>query len=218
MPISHPLQTIFVHIPKTAGTAVEAVLGMHGDKPDIGIVPYFNQHADKEHLYGRDLQHMTAARIREVLGDDALFARYFKFAVVRNPWDRLVSTCAWTNQKWAKGEALEPTEFDAIVRELYSRFQAAKAASQPLQVSPHFNPQAAFVLGQDLRPMVDFIARYETLSQDWQHIRARLGVTADLPNRMKSHHLPYREYYRDDTRAMVAEIYDQDARLFGYGF
>jgi chondroitin 4-sulfotransferase 11 len=218
MPISHSLQAIFIHIPKTAGTSVEAVLGMHGSKQDIGIRPYFNQTPDSKHLYGCNLQHMTAVRLRTALGQDAVFERYFKFTIVRNPWERLVSTCAWSDQKWASGVELERTEFDSLVRRLHGTFRAARTAARPLILPAHFEPQFSYVFDEHGGPMVDFIARYETLAADWDHIRARLGVSAALPVRMRSHHRPYRDYYDDETRAMVAEIYAQDASAFEYVF
>jgi hypothetical protein len=218
MPISHPHKTIFIHIPKTAGTSVEVVLGMHGDKQDIGLVPYFNQVPDRKHLYGRDLQHLTAVRLRAAINDDAVFNSYFKFTIVRNPWERLVSTCAWSDQKWAKGQALELEQFDQLVRQLHGAFLAAKRAGQPLTLSPHLNPQFLYILDDDLRPLVDFVARYERLAQDWRHIAERLGVSPELPSRMRSHHRPYQEYYSDETGTMVAELYAQDIQLFGYSF
>lgn len=218
MPISHSLQAIFVHIPKTAGTSVEAALGMHGDKTDIGIRPYFNQRADHEHLYGGNLQHMTAARLRTVLQDDVRFERYFKFAVVRNPWERLVSTCAWSDQKWVRGIELASAEFDRLVRELYAAFRAAKASSRPLVLPAHLEPQVSYVRDERRQSMLDFTARYENLTADWEHIRARLGVSAALPVRMRSHHRPYQEYYNEETRAMVAEIYAEDTGAFEYAF
>lgn len=218
MPISHPHRAIFIHVPKTAGTSVEAVLGMHGEKKDIGITPYFNQTLDQEHLYGGDLQHVTAVRLKTLLNDDALFIRYFKFAIVRNPWDRLVSTCAWADQKWAKGQHLTSAQFDRAVRQIYALFLAAKSWSHPSLVSPHIKPQFLYILNDELRPMVDYVARYENLEADWRHICARLVVNATLPIRMKSHHRPYQEYYSDETRAMVAQMYAQDANSFGYEF
>jgi chondroitin 4-sulfotransferase 11 len=218
MPISHSLQAIFVHIPKTAGTSVEAALGMHGDKADIGIRPYFNQRPDAEHLYGGNLQHMTAARLRTVLQDDVRFKRYFKFAVVRNPWERLVSTCAWSDQKWVRGIELASAEFDRLVRELYAAFRAAQASSRPLVLPPHLELQVSYVRDERRQSMLDFTARYENLAADWEHIRARLGVNAALPVRMRSHHRPYQEYYNEETRSMVAEIYAEDARAFEYAF
>jgi hypothetical protein len=207
-----------VHIPKTAGTSVEAALGMHGDKTEIGIRPYFNQRPDPEHLYGGNLQHMTAARLRLVLQDDARFERYFKFAVVRNPWDRLVSTCAWSDQKWVQGVELSGAEFERLVRELHAAFRAAKDSSRPLVLPAHLEPQTAYVLDERRQPMLDYLARYENLAADWEHIRERLQVSTPLPVRMRSHHRPYREYYNDATRAMVGEIYAEDARAFGYDF
>lgn len=218
MPISHVHRTIFVHIPKTAGTSVEAVLGMHGQKSDIGIRPYFTQEIDREHLYGRDLQHMTAAALQDALRQDGVFERYFKFAVVRNPWDRLVSVFAWTDQKWAKGQELTDVEFESSVRQLHGMVAIARSSGQALRVGPHLRPQVHFLVGRDRKLLVDFIARHETLPADWEHIRRRIGIDAELPLRMRSHHRPYQSYYNDTTRAMVDQIYAEDIAAFRYEF
>jgi chondroitin 4-sulfotransferase 11 len=218
MPISHALQVIFIHIPKTAGTSIEAALGMHGDKQDIGIRPYFNQTPDAAHLYGGNLQHLTATKLRTVLRDDECFSRYYKFAVVRNPWERLVSTGAWSDQKWARGVELERTEFEQLVRQLHQAFRTAKATSRPMILPPQLEPQVSYVFDERGEPLLDFVARYENLTADWQQIRTRLGVTTELPMRMRSHHRPYQDYYDEASRSMVAEIYADDAAAFGYAF
>jgi hypothetical protein len=218
MPISHPLKTIFVHIPKTGGTSVEAVLGMHGDKTDIGVRPYFNQSVDREHLYGQDLQHMTVLQLKNSLNDTSIFEQYFKFAIVRNPWERIVSTFAWTNQKWARGEKLARDEFARAIRQVYSAIANSGDAAQALRASTHLRPQVSYLVDGNMRVLVDYIARHETLGADWRHICARLGLNIDLPERMKSHHSPYRDYYDDDTRGMVAELYAEDTRSLGYEF
>ena len=214
MPISHPHKAIFVHIPKTAGTSIEAVLGMHGNKQDIGVVPYFNQELDYEHLYGRQMQHMTAQSIRTMLNDESLFASYFKFTVVRNPWDRLVSALAWTDQKWVRGEELTVEAFDSQVRQVH----ALLTGTSPAQLPAFLYPQSVFIFDAERRPLVNFIGRYESLTADWRVIRARLGLTADLPERMKSHHRNYRDYYSAQTRQLVAEMYALDVQLFEYEF
>jgi chondroitin 4-sulfotransferase 11 len=218
MPISHVYRTIFVHIPKTAGTSVESVLGMHGDKADIGIRPYFNQQIDREHLYGQDLQHMTAADLKQVLQQDGIFDSYFKFAIVRNPWDRLVSVFAWTNLKWANAQELTDKEFEASVRELHALFITARAAGQAPRVGPHLWPQVHFLVDRDRKPLLNYIARHENLAADWARIRTHIGVNAELPSRMRSHHRPYQSYYSETTRAMVAEIYAEDIAALRYTF
>lgn len=213
MPISHPYRTIFVHIPKTAGTSIEAVLGMHGNRQDIGIVPYFNQELDYQHLYGRQMQHMTAQSIRLVLNNDALYDSYFKFAVVRNPWDRLVSALAWTDQKWVRGEELTLEAFDSQIRQIHAALHGGAE-----QLPSYLYPQSVYVFDAERRPLVDFIGRYENLAADWRVIREKVGLSAELPSRMKSHHRNYRDYYSEETRRLVGEIYAADVSAFEYEF
>jgi len=218
MPVSHPHRAIFVHVPKTAGTSVEALLGMHGEKTQIGLVPYFNQELDLEHLYGRQLQHLTALQIREALRDDVAFATYFKFAIVRNPWERLVSALAWTDQKWARGEELVQRDFEQQVLQVQTLFQAAQAAPASVAL-PHFlTPQCLYLYDAEQRLMVDEVLRFERLDEEWPRVARRLGVADRLPIRMKSHHRHYRDYYNEHTRRVVAGIYASDARLLGYEF
>jgi hypothetical protein len=67
--IIHARRLIFVHIQKTGGNAISTALGQNPDCPE-------------KHFFARDL--------RELYCTDVWNA-YFKFAFVRNPWDRLVS-------------------------------------------------------------------------------------------------------------------------------
>lgn len=228
MPVSRAHKAIFVHIPKTAGTSVEAVLGMHGEQQQIGLTPYFNQQLDYEHLYGRQMQHMTAHAIKAALNDDAAFDSYFKFTIVRNPWDRLVSALAWTDQKWARGEQLRADDFARQVRQLHALFMSALSAPQapapqaPAPAAPalpdYLFPQSLYIYDAQQRPLVDFVARYENLQADWRLICDRLGVELQLPCRMRSHHLDYRQYYDCETKHLVGEMYALDASVFRYEF
>lgn len=76
--ISHSKKFIFIHIPKTGGTSIEAVLADHGTV----LQGAGNFHS----IY---FKHIDAKRLRVMMG--AEYDRYFKFSIVRNPWDWLVS-------------------------------------------------------------------------------------------------------------------------------
>jgi hypothetical protein len=90
---------IFVHIPKTAGTTVLDFLGA-------------------EHVFDT---HAPAAIYRQA--DPKLFERAFKFAFVRNPWDRFASAfhhmksgTDWPMQQaWAK-RYIGDRDFASFVR------------------------------------------------------------------------------------------------------
>lgn len=116
MPIYHSLQLIHIHVPKTAGTFLTNILfekcginleHINMKKPsfDYLIGPlvlseYQNYiHTEIKHnvqVIYKELQHLTALEIQQYI-HSSTFQRYFKFAFVRNPYERLYSDYKWHN-------------------------------------------------------------------------------------------------------------------------
>ena len=90
--INHRHRFIFIHIPKTGGTSMEDVLGawfsMKRERYARWLpgVKHWAQHLTMSEILHRQFSNKNKARRPE---------RYFKFAFVRNPWDRLVSELMW---------------------------------------------------------------------------------------------------------------------------
>ena len=75
--ISHKYKCIFIHIPKTGGTSIEnALLG--GKKQPTRI----------KHKRAKDYLKQYPKEWKQ----------YFKFTVIRNPWDWMVSWYYWRGQ------------------------------------------------------------------------------------------------------------------------
>ena len=94
MPIHRNQRLLFVHIPKTAGTSVEAVLGLLGDwrlenlHTGFGLIQ--SPALLRRRLGSNFLQHLTLAELRQVFG--AELHGFTPFTVVRHPWARLLSS------------------------------------------------------------------------------------------------------------------------------
>ncbi|HXT11718.1 MAG TPA: sulfotransferase family 2 domain-containing protein [Candidatus Angelobacter sp.] len=185
---------IFVHIPKCAGASI------------------------RESLFGGPGAHRTLAGYQTVLAPQ-LFADCFKFTFVRNPWDRVVSAFFYlknknmkSNQQWAKKNLSPFQDFNAFVREWLT--------PENIWSYVFFRPQYHFICLNGKQPAVDFIGFFENLAPDFALIRERIKSPAKLAekNRNPLRGQDYREYYSDETRGLVAEIYAEDIELFGYSF
>ena len=100
MLISHRKQFIFTKTVKTAGTSVESYFEKYcmlkGEwqeshwrdeyVSEAGIIGYRGRNQNGLTWYN----HMPAKRIRELVNQD-VWDRYFKFTVIRNPFDKLIS-------------------------------------------------------------------------------------------------------------------------------
>ena len=107
MIISHKHKFIFMHTPKCAGSSIEVSLASVCDEGDlIGPVTseglpddYKHPNTFEEHQEetGGIYNGMRAEEIKNYIGDD-IWNEYFKFSVVRNPWDRAISFWHWRNR------------------------------------------------------------------------------------------------------------------------
>jgi hypothetical protein len=186
---------IFVHIPKSAGRSVRECL-------------FDNARG----------AHRTLAGYQAVLSP-MLFAECFKFTFVRNPWDRLVSAFFYlknkdmrSNQRWAKENLSQFRDFNEFVTQWVTR--------KNIWSYVFFRPQYQFICFDDTQPAVDFIGFYENLHSDFAAVCNRIKSSARLEekNRNPLRTQDFREYYTNETREIVAEVYAEDIKLFGYAF
>jgi hypothetical protein len=63
---------------------------------------------------------------------------------------------------------------------------------------------------------LDFVGKFENLSEDFESIRNRLGLDIDLPHKLKGSTRDWRSAYNDKTIKIVQEYYREDFEVFGY--
>ena len=142
------------------------------------------------------------------LADSMLGAihQYFKFTVIRNPFDRAVSAFHALQQYSKKWPGME-----------FKTFVKTELAAKGYMVNEHFFPQYPNVYFKKL-PMLDFVARLENIERDFEVIADVIGCDPNLPWENRSRHEHYSTYYDEESRAIVESIYKLDIDLFGYQF
>ena len=80
-------------------------------------------------------------------------------------------------------------------------------------------PQIRYLRAPKHDREVDFIGRTENFVADLQQVQVHLGLEPSTPvHKNKSKHGTYHDYYTDETRKRVAEVYAEDIDLFGYTY
>jgi chondroitin 4-sulfotransferase 11 len=178
---------IFIHINKTGGSSVEKALRL-------------------------PLEHKTALEKIEEIGREQ-WEKKFSFAVVRNPWDKVVSHFHYRVQRNRTGLAVNRIDFKDWVRLAYGE-QAAPYYDNPKM----FMPQLDWICDQKGEVLVDMICRFESLASDFEKVCKRIGRKASLPHVKSSSRRGYREYYDDETAQIVRGRFRKDIEAFGYEF
>ncbi|MEN8893587.1 sulfotransferase family 2 domain-containing protein [Planktotalea arctica] len=214
MIISKARSYVFVHIPKTAGTALTLALEARAAKDDliIGDTPKARQRrkrlADLTPA-GRLWKHATLADIDGVLSAQEL-DKMFCFTLVRNPWDRAVSYYHW----------LRAQSFDHPAVGLAQEMAFGPFLRHPETVRAFRNSPAGFyMIDAAGNERCDAYIRIEHLAQDLKPLETHLGFDLTVGRVNSSDRaVDYRSYYDDDLAEFVAALCAEDIARFGYEF
>lgn len=205
MIISHKHKFIFFAIPKTGTHSVRQALRQQLGPDDIEQVGLFVQKRFSfPELKDFTSGHVSVNQIRPVLGEK-VFNEYYKFAFVRNPFDRFVSYCSFMSRDTG-AFAAQPREFmKYILTEL-------KPNDHLLYMS-----QYEFIVDQNEKLAVDYVGRNESMQDSYSRICLEIGIPAtELSIVNSSQHRPYMEYYDDEIHSLVSNVYGKDIDMFGY--
>jgi len=207
MIISKEHNFLFVHVPKAAGTSIQKALKPYSvEKPRDRVSKLrsrLNMVNRKKPIYFP--VHASWHYARKRLGTDE-YDKMFKFAFVRNPWDRLVSSYHYViknkaHKRHGKVDSLK--DFAAYVdyeiqRNKFLQCQMVTDGSGGLKV--------------------DYIGRFENLAEDFKYVCDKIGVKYDLPHVNKSSHKKYKDFYDEPLVDKVAMHWAKEIRLFSYSF
>jgi hypothetical protein len=215
MILSRGRRFIFVHIPKTGGTALALALEGRAMKDDIliGDTPKARARAHRWRgikTHGRLWKHSTLADIAGLATDDEI-AGFFTFALVRNPWDRALSYYNWLRAQGFAHPAVglaQALPFDAFLRH------------PQIRTAFRLWPARAYMTDRTGAERASAFVRLEHLETDLAPVEAHLGFRLTLLPRANASDRPrdWRTAYTDDLAQIVAEDCAEDITRFGYRF
>lgn len=215
MILSRGRRYIFVHIPKTGGTALALALESRAMKDDILVGDTPKARRRKRRLQGvvaagRLWKHSTLSDIAGLASDDDI-ADFFVVTLVRNPWDRMVSY-----YHWLRGQGFDHPAVKLAQSLDFSGFLNANETRATIAAHPY----GRYVTTRAGQERCDLFIRLEHFAEDVKPFEAHLGfalaplAAANLSARDRD----WRGYYSDADADLVGLVCGADIARFGYRF
>jgi hypothetical protein len=220
MLISHAHRFIYLKTLKTGGTSVEIYFEPYCVDPDREFVERHHRESEvsKWGIIGARGQppnsarlwynHMPASRVLELIGPE-LWSQYYKFCVVRDPFDKTVSSF-WHHLSPAERLELQRADFERARGRFHEWVRTAR----------HIMDRDAFSIQGT--PVVDRFVRYEGLYAGLRAVCQDLGLPWE-PSRlgryksgMRLRNEPLAQYYDEDTADRVRQLYRWEIEFFHY--
>ena len=228
MIISHKHKFIFWKPHKVASSSVLLSLGKHTGPHDVvGQPKNLEGHVGHGKNFKGSVQklaqsqgitlrnHIFPDEIRKIVSKE-VWDNYFKFTIIRNPWEVMVSGYWWN---YRHGGANNPRGHTPALAPDLKNKKYIKMFSQKVR-SRHTN--CRYYFDNSGIPMANYYIRYSSLQEDYTHVCGILGIPhSELPKLKSSHkkgNKPYWEYFDNDTRDYVATRCTRTIEYFNYEF
>lgn len=162
---------------------------------------------------GGSTTHAAAVDVARTFPDE--WRDYFKFCIVRNPWDKTVSDYFWRTKR-----TKNPPTFEQYIDAL--------ANGDSLGGIVPKNHQNWDMYAINDRVAVDFIIRFEDLNAGLVQALEKTSLKWDgwmpsihmnkRPTTKSAEKRHYRDYYDDRTAQIVSRLYEKEIKQFDYKF
>jgi hypothetical protein len=222
MIVSDSNKFIFIHIPRTAGTYVSKKicnsLGVKKWREFIGEPKkLINREGNAlgncysgEYSEYESNKHITAKNLKNKIGKKK-WKSYFKFAFIRNPWDRILSIYLKKRR-----------EATGIRRFLFEnskfKFNSYVILKYGLGVGKVMR-QTEYVEDENGHIIVDYIGRYEKLEKDLEKIYEKLMLESRQEEPYDgTENVSYKNYFLNMTKRIVKKKFRKEIEKFDYTF
>jgi hypothetical protein len=200
----------FVDVPRTSSSSLRSELGTH-----FGPVNGKTNIFESSFALDRMLlpAHMPAKILKRKVGP-VNWAKLFKFSIVRNPWDRILSLYYYMKKAKTLPDSWTFAEF---VR----RLEHADAHTPRFGFRGFRFGATDFLTNADGRLLVDKVVKYENRREGLSEIAERIGLPElGLLNlqKAKPSTMHYSDAYTAELRQIIARRYASDVDLFEYSF
>ena len=183
---------IFIHIPKNAGTSIKSIFSKKVEKP---------------------FKHDTIYSIKKEYPD--IYNSYKKFAIVRNPYDRMVSWYSYLRGYSLDNDRIKTYQWDEK-KGSYDVIDIVKSDVKGFRewIKDPFVPTKRLLDNQCC--WVDEtvkILKYENLENE---LNSFLNENIKLPFLNKTSRDDMLKYYDEESLARVYKVYKKDFKQFNY--
>ena len=220
--ISHEKKFIFVHIPRTGGTALSKFLRPYCDEESLDFSPFPGEDANL---------HATIREYIAEYGRDIL-EKYTIFSIARNPWERALSHSIHHNDGKFDREKFREHVFRPHENgywphshfHFFIPFSVGKMPDGREALPLSYPAQHTMAAVRDLRQHIFFphFIRFENYASDISKLFDKLGIEHSMEDlRRKSNytaHKHYSHYYQDDEIKEIRNVCGFDLQIFGYTF
>lgn len=205
---------IFVHIPRTGGTTVEYICGVHSRVQGAKNL--------SKMWWGGNTQHYKVNTMIQKLGKEK-FDKYYSFSIIRNPYDRLISIY----KRFNKIQGNNKWTFDYFVNRFLGKGNGG-------DIGIHLTPQHKYICIND-KIMVSKIFHTENFKEIYDFLKTRgfdkntiklttgrvhnvVGQNGNInkSNSSNDGKIDTMKYFNEETLKKVNNFYKKDFEIFGY--
>ncbi len=207
--ISDSHRFVFMRMRKVASTSMYDILLEYVNPMPTSRFARIRSRAGLDRDYRKRVYRLhDEFRVAQHLMSAELFDSYFKFAFVRNPWERLVSEYEFLLRTPTHGRHVRVSRMKHF-RE-YIEMQIPRPDAYQINMLTGLNGEI----------VADFIGKFEQLAEDWQVVCENIGIPYQpLPHRKKSgRSTDFRVRYTPADVDLVAQHWQREIDQFDYSF